>query len=47
MDSGHLPRGMNSSFITLISKVANPSKDFRPISLIKLLLEIIIKSADK
>lgn len=45
MESGQLPGGMNSSFITLIPKVMNPSsiKDFRPISLIYCSLKILSK----
>lgn len=45
LSSGHLPRGMNSSFITLISKVFSPSiiRDFRPISLINCSLKILSK----
>ncbi|GJR92121.1 putative RNA-directed DNA polymerase, eukaryota, reverse transcriptase zinc-binding domain protein [Tanacetum coccineum] len=40
-----MPKGANSSFITLIPKVANPIhiKDFRPISLIGVHYKIIVK----
>ncbi|GKC19136.1 RNA-directed DNA polymerase, eukaryota, reverse transcriptase zinc-binding domain protein [Tanacetum coccineum] len=44
-DSGKIPTGCNSSFITLIPKVANPLvvSDFRPISLIGAQYKIIAK----
>ena len=44
-DSYKIPKGANSSFITLIPKVANPIhiKDFRPISLIGMQYKIISK----
>lgn len=45
MDSGKLPGGMNSSFISLVPKVKLPSlvKDFRPISLINCSLKLLSK----
>lgn len=46
MDSGRqLPKGMNSSFITLIPEVEHPTyiRDFRPISLINYFLKILSK----
>ncbi|GKB11447.1 putative RNA-directed DNA polymerase, eukaryota, reverse transcriptase zinc-binding domain protein [Tanacetum coccineum] len=44
-DSGYIPSGCNSSFITLIPKVANPLmvSDFRPISLIGAQYKVIAK----
>ncbi|GJX27138.1 putative RNA-directed DNA polymerase, eukaryota, reverse transcriptase zinc-binding domain protein [Tanacetum coccineum] len=44
-DSGNIPSGCNSSFITLIPKVANPLmvSDFRPISLIGAQYKVIAK----
>ncbi|GJY63088.1 putative RNA-directed DNA polymerase, eukaryota, reverse transcriptase zinc-binding domain protein [Tanacetum coccineum] len=44
-DSFAMPRGVNSSFITLIPKISNPIhiKDFRPISLIGMQYKIIAK----
>ncbi|GJR36945.1 putative RNA-directed DNA polymerase, eukaryota, reverse transcriptase zinc-binding domain protein [Tanacetum coccineum] len=44
-DSFVMPKGANSSFITLIPKIANPIhiKDFRPISLIDMQYKIIAK----
>lgn len=44
-DSGKLPVGLNSSFITLIPKVSNPKEasDYRPISLINFSMKIILK----
>ncbi|GJS67005.1 putative RNA-directed DNA polymerase, eukaryota, reverse transcriptase zinc-binding domain protein [Tanacetum coccineum] len=44
--SSKMPPGTNSSFITLIPKVCNPSsvKDYRPISLIGLHYKIIAKN---
>lgn len=46
MVSGELPRGMNSSFISLVPKVKIPSqiKDYRPISLINCSLKILTKT---
>nr|GEU90858.1 putative RNA-directed DNA polymerase, eukaryota, reverse transcriptase zinc-binding domain protein [Tanacetum cinerariifolium] len=45
LDSKSMPRGTNSSFITLVPKIANPIliKDFRPISLINLQYKIVAK----
>ncbi|GJR18938.1 RNA-directed DNA polymerase, eukaryota, reverse transcriptase zinc-binding domain protein [Tanacetum coccineum] len=44
-DSCEMPKGTNSSFITLIPKIANPIhiNDFRPISLIGMQYKIIAK----
>ncbi|GJW17449.1 RNA-directed DNA polymerase, eukaryota, reverse transcriptase zinc-binding domain protein [Tanacetum coccineum] len=44
-DSFVMPKGVNSSFITLIPKISNPIhiKDFRPISLIGMQYKIITK----
>ncbi|EPS58593.1 hypothetical protein M569_16220, partial [Genlisea aurea] len=41
--TGHLPRGCNPCFITLIKKVRNPSgfQDYRPISLLGIIYKII------
>lgn len=49
MDNGKLPRDMNSSFVSLISKVESPQhiKDFRPISLINYSLKILSKILTK
>lgn len=43
--SGTLPKGMNSSFITLVPKVHNPKsvKDYRPISLINCSMKLLSK----
>nr|GFA30597.1 RNA-directed DNA polymerase, eukaryota, reverse transcriptase zinc-binding domain protein [Tanacetum cinerariifolium] len=45
LDSKSMPRCTNSSFITLVPKIANPIliKDFRPISLIGLQYKIVAK----
>ncbi|GKA26227.1 ribonuclease H-like domain-containing protein [Tanacetum coccineum] len=45
LESFVMPRGVNSSFITLIPKISNPIhiKDFRPISLIGMQYKIIAK----
>ena len=45
MESGVMPRGSNSAFITLIPKVPNPLliKDYRPISLIGMQYKILAK----
>lgn len=45
MKEGVLPAGMNSSFITLVPKVRNPTifADFRPISLINCSLKVLSK----
>lgn len=45
MDKGHLPKGVNSSFITLVPKKDNPIQlfDFRPISLISCSFKLITK----
>lgn len=45
MKEGVLPAGMNSSFITLVPKVKNPTvfADFRPISLINCSLKVLSK----
>jgi hypothetical protein len=42
---GHLPKGINTSYIALIPKVANSSSsnDYRPISLLNELYKIIAK----
>lgn len=44
-DNGEIPKGCNSSFITLIPKIDNPMvcKDYRPISLIGVQYKIIAK----
>lgn len=44
-DSGYLPTGLNSSFITLIPKIQCPTlvRDFRPISLINSSVKILLK----
>jgi len=43
--SGYVPRGCNSSFITLVPKKANPSElnEFRPISLVCCIYKILSK----
>lgn len=44
-DSGFIPKGLNSSFITLIPKIQCPTqvRDFRPISLINSSIKILLK----
>lgn len=45
IESGILPKGFNSSFVTLVPKVSQPSKvtDFRPISLINTTSKLFTK----
>ncbi|GJX11920.1 RNA-directed DNA polymerase, eukaryota, reverse transcriptase zinc-binding domain protein [Tanacetum coccineum] len=45
MESGTMPKGTNSAFITLIPKIPNPLliKDYRPISLIGMQYKIVAK----
>jgi len=42
---GRLPKGVDTTYVTLIPKKANPSefKDYRPFSMIHGIYEIIVK----